>query len=64
MLVFEDAVNGAESALAAGMHVIWVPDPRVDTSKLKDKVAQTLTSLEQFIPELYGLPPYDDICNS
>ena len=40
--------------------VIWVPDMRLTT--LSDgndvSVAETLVSLEAFVPEKWGLPPY------
>ena len=58
VLVFEDAPNGAEGGLAAGMQVVWVPDPRADRSMLGNKVTLTLTSLEEFQPEMFGLPAY------
>lgn len=58
ILVFEDAPNGAEAGLAAGMHVVWVPDPRADRSKLGTRVTQVLDSLEDFQPEKFGLPAY------
>nr|KAI8750859.1 pseudouridine-5'-phosphatase-like [Biomphalaria glabrata] len=58
VLVFEDAPNGAEAGLAAGMRVVWVPDPRADRSKLGGKVDLVLESLELFKPECFGLPPY------
>ena len=58
-LVFEDAVLGIQAAKAAGMHAILVPDERLDISSIKDIVDQIIPSIEQFVPEEWGLPPYE-----
>ncbi|KAK3605358.1 hypothetical protein CHS0354_040947 [Potamilus streckersoni] len=59
VLVFEDAPNGVEAAHAAGMPCVWVPDPRADKDSLANKATVILDSLEKFVPEDFGLPPYD-----
>ena len=55
-LVFEDAPLGIEAALAAGMHVVAVPEhafrDRVDAAHL------VLDSLEAFDPVPWGLPAF------
>ena len=57
--MFEDAPNGVDAGHAAGMPVVWIPDPRVDLSTHRDKTVVVLTSLEEFKPEQFGLPAYN-----
>ncbi|KAH7339796.1 HAD-like domain-containing protein [Rhizoctonia solani] len=59
-LVFEDATSGVIAGKRAGMNVVWIPDPNLAAlTTAKDIGAdETLGSLEDFVPESWGLPPY------
>ena len=44
--------------------VVWVPDENllnVGSSQLTEKPDQVLRSLEAFVPEEWGLPPFDEV---
>lgn len=63
VLVFEDAPNGVEGALAAGMQVVWVPDPNCveaigRTGGSRPQPTLTLSSLLDFDPSVFGLPAF------
>lgn len=58
-LVFEDAPNGVKAAVAAGMQCVWIPEKNVDKGMVKNATV-ILDSLEDFRPEWFGLPPFDD----
>lgn len=57
-LVFEDAPSGVQAAKNAGMSVVMVPDPRLDSS-FHAVADQVLKSLEDFNPADWGLPPFE-----
>jgi len=58
-LVFEDAPLGVAAAKTAGMHVVMVPDARLDVSHHKE-ADQVLSSLLDFNPSAWGLPVFKD----
>lgn len=58
-LVFEDSPNGVEAARSANMQVVMVPDDVVPDEK-RAKATIVLKSLEDFQPELFGLPGFKD----
>ncbi|XP_051176376.1 pseudouridine-5'-phosphatase isoform X1 [Leptopilina boulardi] len=56
-LVFEDAPNGVEAGISAGMQVVMVPDPNLP-KRFTEKATMVINSLIDFKPEEFGLPPF------
>ncbi|XP_066156408.1 pseudouridine-5'-phosphatase-like [Euwallacea fornicatus] len=59
VLVFEDSPNGARAGMAAGMQTVFVPDKDVN-EEIKKIATLSLNSLDDFKPEMFGLPPFED----
>ncbi|XP_030757902.1 pseudouridine-5'-phosphatase-like [Sitophilus oryzae] len=59
ILVLEDAPNGIKGASAAGMLSVLIPE-RGLAEEHRKQADLVLNSLEEFQPELFGLPPFDD----
>lgn len=59
VLVFEDAPNGVEAANAAGMQCVWIPHKGINKETHRHLATLVLESLEDFRPEMFGLPSYD-----
>lgn len=61
ILVFEDGLPGVRAAKAAGMHVVWVPDPELKslqqaTSGDPHGADEVLDSLQDWNGKKWGLP--------
>ncbi len=57
--MFEDSPAGVEAAVAAGMSVVLVPDPRLaNADRLNPPATYTLGSLEAIEPTLFGWSPF------
>jgi len=56
-LVLEDAPNGVQAGLAAGMQVLMIPHNKVKKEYLMP-ATQVLTTMEHFRPQDFGLPAF------
>lgn len=57
--MLEDAPNGVAGAISAAMQVVMVPAEYI-SEELKGKATMAIKSLNEFQPELFGLPPFND----
>lgn len=56
--MLEDAPNGVQGAVSANMQVVMVPADYI-SEEHKSKATLVIKSLNEFKPELFGLPPFD-----
>lgn len=56
-LVFEDSPNGVRAGISAGMQAVMVPD-KIVAPEQRTEATIVLESLEEFQPELFGLPKF------
>jgi HAD superfamily hydrolase (TIGR01509 family) len=59
VLVFEDAISGIEAGLNASMNVVAIPDLQMTLPDSLKCRCLVLRSLEDFVPEHFGLPSYE-----
>lgn len=60
-LALEDSVAGTQSAVAAGMTTVTLPDDRLDAAQFAEAgAAHVLPSFAEFDPTLFGLPRIGD----
>lgn len=55
----EDAPNGVHGARSAGCQVVMVPAWYI-TKEMQNEATMVIDSLENFKPELFGLPAFAD----
>lgn len=58
-LVFEDSPNGLRASYTARMQCVFIPEVKIE-NEYEEKATIILKSLEDFQPELFGLPPFKD----
>lgn len=60
VLAFEDSPTGLKSAISAGCQTVLIPDPKIDPKTLAIQPSLILNSMNDFCPEYFGLPAFDD----